>query len=362
MSVGAAKLHATTYGALLEKSTRSEVRVSGVSVVDLYFYVYLSGVVVAFLIFIGDFVPPLTSNVPALAWVDRENSIHLVALLFMGPCACMNEMNWMATFGQGSMLVVVFTCCVVIAKSVPQVYDKWDLVVESWNQPIHFSWASLRALGCMFYAFDIGSVVPPTACEMKDQSLSGLVSAAIYGTVGVAIAYIVLAFSVFFSFLGHEWEDGHVGTRSDFTENYGDEDSWMSICRFLLVWTFVCSSTLAFVPGLKSLYICVGQFRGLGDDWEPEMKVRIMMVYGTLVPVALVAAKIPNVGKVVTWLGCVCGAPEILVGPLLLVAWGHVFKDRLMKVVFAVFAIGTMCLLWASSFEGQAATLPHRRL
>merc|ERR1711879_758224 len=97
-------------------------------------------------------------------------------------------------------------------------------------------------------------------------------------------------------------------------------------------------------------YVCIGQASGK-SGWEPTLKQRIYAVYGSLVPSAILAASSTHVGAIVALLGSIGGCPEIVVGPLLLVAFRHVGSStpRALRYPAIAAMISLMALLWASS-------------
>lgn len=352
LGVGAVSLEANTYGKLIERAVRSPVRIRGVSIVDAYLFVYLSGVVITFLIFVGDFVPPIVKkNVVGGEFVTASTVIYPLAFLFVGPMACMNKMNFLKPVAGCSVVVILLTCCLVMAKSATAIPDHWDEVKESLVLPITCSFVSLKALGCMLYAFCIASCVPGIVCEMHKPTAGRVVAACVVGNAGVSVVYFVLAFAVYFCFVGHQWADGKVGTLSDFTRDFSDTDPLMGCCRLGLAVSFSCAMTVVFIAGQKSLYVCIGQAIGQ-EDLTLGFRKRCLVTYASLIPSAILATNVRDVGKLVSLLGTLGGVPEMLVGPMLLIAFRHIgvgwtHPARVLSIT-AMSAL--MCLLWVSTF------------
>lgn len=350
LALGSIKLGAKTYGELVEGAVGTPIRLRGVSVVDACFFVYLLGCVSAFILFIGDFVPAIMQSIPYGSWCDKSVAMTVVTLGVIAPLACMNEMNAMNRLASLSIVAIGITASTVSFKSYYLIADDWENVVETVGSPMQFSWASLRALGCMFYAFDVGSVVPPIAAELHEPTAAKVVKAVMLSSTANFLVYAVLSFLVYFSFAGHRWENGTVGTSSDFTNNFGDDPA-MLICRVLLCLTFVCTCTNCCMAAMKSLYVCIGQALH-NEHWEPTCRQRLVAVYGSLVPVALLAMNCKGAESVVAILGSVGACPEIVAGPLLLVAFNHVGSEmpRLVRYLLMGAMMSLMLLLWTSSF------------
>lgn len=353
LGIGSRAVEADTYGRIIEGAVRSTIRLGGISIVDAGFFVYLLACVVAYLLFVGDFFFALTQNIPGGEWCTKPVIIYAVAFGAVGPLTCRNEMNFLQRAAGAGIFIMIFTCAVVVGKSVSLIPDRWDDIVESINAPMRIDLSSLKAFGGMLYAYDIGATVPAIASEMQAPTPRRLMIASIGGICLDLVIYVVLSFTVYFSFVGYVWPDNTVGTRDDFTKNFPSDDPMMSACRLLLFCVFVCVIPLANIPAMQCLYVCIGQAKG-DQLWKPTLAQRAGLVYAALVPVAVLAANYSHVGEFVDWLGSFGACPEMLAGPMLLVAFGHVgtWLPPWARCLSVVTALAMMALLWSSAIAG----------
>lgn len=353
LSIGSRAMQVDTYGGVIEGAVRTQIRLGGISVVDAYFFVYLLGCVTAYLLFVGDFLEALMQNIPGAEWCTKSVIIYGVTFGIVGPLTCRNEMGILEKAAGTSIFIMIFTCAAVVGKSTSLIPDRWDDIAQSMRTPMKLDLSSLKAFGAMLYAYDIGATVPVIASEMPMPTPRRLALAALGGIGLDLIFYFVISFTVYFSFVGHAWDDSTVGTRADFTQNFPSDDGLMSACRFMLSCVFVCVIPLACIPAMRSLYVCIGQAKH-DHCWKPRPLQRVCLVYGALSPVAILAANYSDMGNFVDMLGSFGACPEMLAGPLLLVACKHV-GTRLpswARYVFVIGAVAMMVLLWSSAIIG----------
>jgi|EP00927_Polykrikos_kofoidii_P073201 amino acid permease len=350
LGIGSVVLGARTYGEVVERAVGSPIRIRGVSIIDGIFVVYLCACASAFLLFIGDFSGPLLENVSKANWCNGSVALCVVAFAVVGPLTTMNEMNAVARVSNLSIVAMAFTCISVIWKSAPRIFDNQEQIGVALREPLQVSRGSLQTLGCLFYAFDMGSIVPPIVSELQDPTPLRLGKATAISTVIIGSAYALLAFIIQLAFVGHQFPDGFVGTRSDFTKNFDGNDTLMSLCRMLLIFCFTCSCCQLLMAAMKSAYLTIGQARGK-EGWEPSLLARSLIIFGSLIPVVLLATAVPQVGTIVSALGSIGGCPEIFMGPVLLIAFRHVgaSMSRLQRTILITCAMSLMILCWSYS-------------
>merc|ERR1740121_1295498 len=129
-------------------------------------------------------------------------------------------MNLLQPAAKAGVFATLITCAVVIAKSIPQFRKRWAEIDDALSAPPPLSFASISVFGCMLYAYSIGANVPAIIVEMQQPTTRRLLIASVCSSILCLALFIPLTLAVYLSFVGHVWEDGTVGTHSDFTQNY----------------------------------------------------------------------------------------------------------------------------------------------
>ena len=111
--------------------------------------------------------------------------------------------------------------------------------------------------------------------------------------------------------------------------DYDVNDPWMVACRGLLSITMICAAVLNLVPSIKSLYVVVGHVVGHKsaergdleavqeinlDDYEPTLKERVGYTTFLCLICAVTARYVTSIGIFISILGCLFGAPELILG------------------------------------------------
>lgn len=186
--LGASRLNANTYGVLVDRSLNYAATLCGLPAVDCLFFLYLLACEVSFLMFLGDFIPSLTSLSPSLTFIDRTVVIYVCALCIICPFVASNEMNFVRHIANFGILAVLFTCCVVIGKACTLIPEQGDAVGQAWARD-PAPWDMLQSSGIIVFAFCIGANVPSIAVEMKEPTVYNTFLAAIIGNTVMLICY-----------------------------------------------------------------------------------------------------------------------------------------------------------------------------
>jgi len=134
------------------------------------------------IMFLGDFIPKLTSLTTDLAFFDRTVAIYFCGMCIICPLVVSNRMSVVQHIASFGMFAVLFTCCVVIVKSTTLIPERGSAVRDAWAIPA-FSWDMLQSSGIIVFAFCIGANVPAIAVEMKEPTVGNAFKAALFGNL-----------------------------------------------------------------------------------------------------------------------------------------------------------------------------------
>jgi amino acid permease len=270
--------------------------------------IYGNGVMIAYFIFLGDFMPKLISDFGGHP--DRTVLLLLAAALVL-PFMLQGKMGILAKMTPIAILALAYTAVVIIAKS-PQLYEEHagfgnepEMVVLDWNV---FKSSSI----CIF-AYNCHLNVVPIACRLKEpsrQRIAGVCSAAV---LIQCVFYVLIAVSGYISFMKD--------TQQDILQSFTKDDRFLMVSRLLLTLSILIGIPVNFHPTVQSTMDLIQYFRpppvaacgpALIDSSEVpatpgSQYCRSIIVILCVALQITLAIKVPEVASVISLLGATCG-------------------------------------------------------
>ena len=331
-----------SYGKLFSQS--SELQYAG-PFLDVVTVLFGQGVVIAYFVFLGDFIPPLAD---AFGFqLSRMASILGCCVLAL-PLAVPNKLSALKYVTPISTLSLIVTALVVIYRT-PAMHS--SLTDESKDIDLAvFSWALLKAFAICISSFIChtncvsvaGELVKPTDARANKIALrSALVQLVLYLLIGIC-GYVSFASN----------------TQQNFLKGYSDDDQLITLCRLLLSFTIFFGLPINTNPTAKACVNLVQAFKSMkadpllpatpSDQTDPMRTVRIAVGFCVLVTGSIVSLFVPGIADVIGILGGSLGTLIMLVFPALIFV--KVFSDEMYitrnRILIALLLLAaTVCFL-----------------
>lgn len=348
-----------SYGALLSFSTAP---IAG-PILDVVIVLYGSGVVIAYYVFLGDFLPSLAEGLGITILTNRSLCLALCCVGSI-PFALPRKLSALQYISPVSTVALVLTAIVALvrlprmSKQLP--FEEAELDIALIGLPL------LKCFTISLFAFICHMNVVSVAGELHHPTESRARKIAFRSASTQLLFYIVIGLSGYISF--------GKAVNQNFITNYPSDDPLILVCRLLLTLTIFFALPINTNP-IANAFVHLLLTSGLAPDHtgldietplvssgsispsngaisvevEPLKKMRIGMAVYVLIQGMLVALYAPGVADVISILGGSFGTLIMLVCPAIIFC--SVFKDKLRdfntKIMIALLVIASLTSLAA---------------
>lgn len=330
--LAASKTGIYSYGALLSYATSP---LAG-PILDVIIVLYGSGVVIAYYVFLGDFIPSLGDALGISFLTNRTVCLALCCICAL-PFAFPRKLSALQYISPVSTLALVLTAIVALIR-LPSM--RAELSPE--ESHLEFGVIGLHLLKCFtisVFAFICHMNVVSVAGELIHPTAPRASKIAFRASTTQLVFYIVIGISGYMSF-------GQT-VNQNFITNYPINDALIVVCRFLLTLTIFFALPINTNPTANA-FVHLLLTMGMGapgtppqspqpediesplliiSDDEPLRNVRIGMGVYVLVQGMVVAIYAPGVADVISILGGSFGTLIMLVCPAII--YYRVFQDQM---------------------------------
>ena len=344
-----------SYGALLSHATAP---IAG-PLLDVVIVLYGSGVVIAYFVFLGDFMPSLGAGLGIEFLSDRTTCLVICGLAAI-PFALPRKLSALQYVSPISTVALVMTAIVAVVR-LPRMSS--ELTPE--EAKLDIALVGLPLLKCFTisaFAFIAHMNVVSVAGELIHPTLARASKVAFRSATVQLIFYLVIGTSGYVSF-------GHT-VHQNFVTNYPSDDGLIIMCRFLLTLTIFFAVPINTNPTANA-FVHLLLTTGLAPEpsltvdmeaplvnsgtptisleVEPLRTTRIVTAVVVLIQGTIVAIYAPGIADVISILGGSFGTLIMLVCPG--VIYCSVFRDDL-KSPKSKFMVG---LLFSASCVSAVA-------
>ena len=329
-----------SYGALLSHATAP---VAG-PILDIVIVLYGSGVVIAYYVFLGDFLPSLAQGVGLNILANRSLCLLLCCICSM-PFAFPRKLSALQYISPVSTVALVLTAIVTLVR-----LPRMSSYLPAEDSELDAALIGMPLLKCFtisLFAFICHMNVVSVAGELIHPTDSRARKIAFRSAATQLVFYVVIGISGYISF--------GQSVHQNFITNYPLDDPLILVCRFLLTLTIFFALPINTNPTANA-FVHLLLISGLAPDHygneietplvtaseggnlspsnglisvelEPLKKIRIGMSIIVLIQGMLVALFAPGVADVISILGGTFGTLIMLVCPAII--YCSVFKDNL---------------------------------
>ncbi len=318
-----------SYGALLSAATAP---IAG-PLLDVVIVLYGSGVVIAYYVFLGDFMPSLAAGLGIEFLMNRT-----VCLVLCGACAIPfalpRKLSALQYISPISTVALVLTAIVAVVR-LPRMSDQLS-PEQAELDAFLFGMPLFKCFTISLFAFICHMNVVSVAGELLHPTLPRASKIAFRAAITQLVFYLVIGISGYMSF-------GQT-VHQNFVTNYPSDDGLIIMCRFLLTLTIFFAIPIntnptanAFVHLLLTTGLAPDAYASdmetplvngqIALEVEPLRRTRIGTAIYVLVQGVIVAIYAPGVADVISILGGSFGTLIMLVCPAII--YCSVFKEEL---------------------------------
>jgi amino acid permease len=322
-----------SYGALLSHAT---LPVAG-PILDIVIVLYGSGVVIAYYVFLGDFMPSLAAGLGIEFLTNRTVCLVICAILAI-PCALPRKLSALQYISPVSTVALVLTAIVAVVR-----LPRMSAELEPDESRLDAALIGMNLLKCFtisVFAFICHMNVVSVAGELIHPTLPRASKIAFRAALTQLVFYLVIGISGYISF-------GQT-VHQNFVTNYPSDDGLIMMCRFLLTLTIffaipintnptanafvhlLLTTGLAPEPTVMDMetpLVNSGTPTNITLEIEPLRNTRIGAAIFVLIQGMIVAVYAPGVADVISILGGSFGTLIMLVVPAII--YCSVFKEEL---------------------------------
>ena len=357
--LAASKTGIYSYGALLSYATSP---IAG-PILDVIIVLYGSGVVIAYYVFLGDFIPSLGDALGFEFLANRTVSLCLCCVCAL-PLVFPRKLSALQYITPVSTLALVLTAIVALIR-LPS--TRAELSPEEAHLDVAiFGLPLLKCFTISLFAFVCHMNVVSVAGELIHPTAPRASKIAFRASTTQLIFYIVIGVSGYMSF-------GQT-VKQNFISNYPINDALIVVCRLLLTLTIFFALPINTNPTANA-FVHLMLTMGIGapdtppqsprsediespllviSEDEPLKNLRIGMGIYVLVQGMIVAIYAPGVADVISILGGSFGTLIMLVCPAII--YCKVFRDQMTEMKSRVM-IGLLVFSSLVSAVGVACTI-----
>ena len=294
---------------------------------DMIIVMYGVGALVAYLIFLGDFIPPIAKFI---VHTDCSRSLAILLSAFsVSPMVFPAKLSALKYASPISTICLIFTASVTLieARAMHRSASDGEFRAVIWSPNI------LRSFVITLFAYVCHLNVVPVAGEMVEQT-----SARTQKIVG-RVNSILLAFYAIIGVCGYYSFGGFVS--QNFVADYPPDSLLVLLCRCMLTLSLLICLPInatpvahAFIHFLHVSGIVNHRNTGIqspllpeASEEEPYKNLRISIAIGSLFVAALIAIEVPGAANVLGVLGGSFGTILMIICPL--VIYNNVFRDQI---------------------------------
>lgn len=284
---------------------------------DAMLSIYGNGSMIAYFIFLGDFLPKLMSDFGATAgWLlDRPMLLGFAALLVL-PVTLQKKMGILAKITPIALLALAYTSVVIFVKA-PGYYKENHAKGESPAMTV-MSWNIFKATSICIFAYNCHMNVVPVACRLKEPSRKRIIAVCSAAVAIQAVFYVLIAVSGYLSFMS--------GTQQDILQSFPHDDGFLAVSRFLLTCSILVGIPVNDHPTIQSTVDCIRYFTRPANSpllspnsaqaqAPPNPWLRSVIAVLCVFLQFFMAWKVPKVAAVISLLGATCGTVMMFVIP-----------------------------------------------
>jgi amino acid permease len=320
--LSASRTGALSYGQLLSITSDSKYAAPFLDIVTILFG---QGVIIAYFVFLGDFVPPVAAVLGGAPILVNRMACILICCVCAIPFAIPNKLSALQYITPISTLSLAITACVVVLRtdymrSNASEYIPLDYAIFDWNL--------LKCFAIVISSFICHTNVVAVAGELVDPSERRSTKVALRAALVQLVLYLVISVCGYASF-------GRT-IAQNFIKNYPEDDPLITVCRILLSLTIFFGLPINTNPTAKALVslLSPGKRGPLIEPLLPPITprttdnyLRIGLGISVLITGAVVSLYVPGVADVISVLGGSLGTLIMLVFPAMI--YKSIFKTEL---------------------------------
>lgn len=327
---------------------------------DAALFLYGTGSMVAYFIFLGDFLPSIATSLNGglPVWASSNDALRrfclLASLLVVTPLALPRQLSALRYVTPVAFVALLYTVTVVVCKA-PALHmrnvgeDGFGNIVE-----VNVDWNIFQAFSITVFAYNCHLNVVPVAAELQSASDRRISKICFRVAASQWLFYVIIAIGGYLSFLA--------ATTQDLLESYGNGDRFMMASRILLSCTILVGIPVNVNPTVGSLLNLIdaaaaatstGDGRGLDGNETAAGRpypcnrggLRHLLTLLCLALQVTVAILVPKVAVVIGYLGATVGTLMMMVIPALVLSRTSLGESytpllqRILRVFFIVAAI-----------------------
>jgi len=314
---------------------------------DAMLFVYGNGACVGYMVFIGDFVPPILAVLfPEEEWAKETQGSSrtcaiLIAAALLVPMMLPSDLSKLKFLQPVSIMALVYMSVVVALKCPHSFIANDDRSTFGDVRLITFSSHFFEAFSLCVFAFNCHLNVVPIADQLNRPTSDRLRKISARVNIFQWLFYSLIGVTGYLSFLDK--------TQSDILINYDAKDPFVAAGRCFLTLTMMVAIPANLNPTVKSGVqlkdsLCRRDTPLLGNqsptdlNGEDQTSFRITLSVICLVCQAGLAVKVPQVGTVLSLLGATVATAMMLIipaycmGAVLEKTWKRQLKQALLYV------------------------------
>lgn len=328
-----------SYGALLSYATAP---IAG-PILDIVIVLYGSGVVIAYYVFLGDFLPSLAEGLGMTLLTDRSTCLALCCICSI-PFALPRKLSALQYISPVSTIALVLTAISALVR-LPRMSAQLPIEDASLDIAL-FGLPLLKCFTISLFAFICHMNVVSVAGELHQPTAMRARKIALRSASTQFFFYLIIGISGYISF--------GQSVKQNFITNYPSDDRLILVCRLLLTLTIFLALPINTNP-VANAFVHLLLTVGLAPDHtgpeietplvsgadqslsptnaiisvetEPLKNIRIAVAASVLIQGMLVALYSPGVADVISVLGGSFGTLIMLVCPAII--YCSVFKETL---------------------------------
>jgi len=218
---------------------------NGAMVLDAFVCVEGLGAVATYLVFIMDYVPQVCALAGEDSWCTDPTKVAFAASAIVWPLSCMQGLSALRYVSTCSIITIVFTSCVVIAKA-PSHFSETGQSLKEVVATSTVDVGAFQTLSMACFAFMTHTNTPEIALQLIRPTTSRSVQVVGVHTAMLWVVYCSIAICGFLSFLEQ--------TEQDFLTNYDLRDTCVILCRCMLSATLICACPINICPAIQALF------------------------------------------------------------------------------------------------------------
>mmetsp|Transcript_30919 Transcript_30919/g.88981 ORF Transcript_30919/g.88981 Transcript_30919/m.88981 type:complete len:421 (+) Transcript_30919:43-1305(+) len=317
---------------------------NGSMVLDFFVVVEGLGAVATYLVFIMDYVPQVCVLAGEDYWCNEPTKVALAASAIVWPLACMQGLSALRYVSTCSIITLVFTSIVVIAKA-PVHFARHDRSLTEVVSVSTLDVGAFQVMSMACFAFMTHTNTPEIALQLVRPTEGRAAQVVGSSTFLLWAVYCSIAVCGFVSFLDE--------TKQDFLTNYELKDVCVILCRCMLSTTLVFACPINICPSIRALFNIVeglqakapGQQQPSGKLYENN-SVRIAVTTACFSISLGVALRTPHVADLISVICAFFTSPLMFTFPALMYRGILKRKGLAVPVILHTFTAA----LWIAEF------------